>query len=717
MSRASLIASTIAKIYQNNTGAITGQVHQDADVDIINQTWDQIEAQPPLAHASTHFNGGTDPIKLDQLALPSDTTTLDATSARHGLLKKLINDNTKFLNSSGNWAIPSGTGGGVSNFDQLGDVPQSYTGAAGQGLHVNRAETGLVFGSPSLPTLDIGLLFNIVGKSNGNMNTPDFCGVSCPGYPSGMSITDFATEFPNYYYVLHTDLGWSNSDCLGLTYFTAAWNELGFFTYAEGTGFPFHRFSLGIPAGKHWYNSELRWGQSIIQGAGPFHYYGHGATELCLTHTNWKSIYGSQNDGTYVGIVPWVYAGEQGLSVYPLQTGGGYEYAHAFTVKDLCMTGSDTLFNDPTIREVGFYYWSPGENSGADNCLFTGYNDFGVLSTGACAYGNLRNCSFFSNKVGGQGIMGISRSTFQTCHSGDFNPWAIYTFRSGETYTSPNKYASKTTTTASFTQPAVNSTVSVTVTSPARYKVGYQAFVKPGGYYLVMGIAGSVLTLKNINNGSAFTGTPGATIASGSVVYPPYWPNFIGGNPGANINVFPFKLEAFACNSAFGSYSACNPNVPGKGQMMARLTGRFHFSVMGGGTATVHQGKVDSLIQVVDDYVIGQGGIPLSNSSIEVRNLGTVSFAHWLHVLTSNKKWVDNVVDDDSQGTGIMWTANYASGQAYDPLRVGATMTSITSNYQGRLPFINDADPHTWDQANPPTWGYDEVTGLAYPQS
>lgn len=610
---------------------------------------------------------------------------------------------------------------GIS-FNELNDTPPSKTGNALRAVRVNAAATAHEYYTPidadpinpSIPYFDLGILFGITGKSYGQMDVPDFCNVGCPGFPSGMTISDFQTKFPNLYYVLHTDLGWSNSDMLGLTYFAAAVNELGFITYANGTDSPFNRFGLAIPAGKHWYNTELRWGQAIIQGAGPFHYYGSGSTELKSTLTNWKSLYGPQNDGVILGIVPWTYAGEEGLSTYPLQQGGGYEYAHAMTVKDLCMTGLGGSFNDPDIREAGFLYLAPGENSGVDNCLFTEFNDFGVMITGACAYGNLRNNSFFRNKVAGQAIRGVSRGTIETGFSGDFNPWAIYTFRQGETFTSPVKHGARTHTSASFVQPAVGSSTTVTVDSAARYKIGYEAYIDTGGYYQVTNIVGNVLTIKNVNRVSTYAGTPGATIASGKVVYPPYWPSFLGGNPGSNLTLHTYKQESFACNSAFGSYSACTPDIPGKGQMLARLTGRFHFSVAGG-TATVHNGKIDSLVQVVDDYEIGQGNIPLSNSTVEVRNVGTVNFAHWLHVLTSDKKWPANVVDDDTHGTGIMWTANYNSGQGYDPLRVGSTMTSIAATYKGRLPFINDADPLVWDHNNPPTDGYEEVSGLSYP--
>ncbi len=95
-------------------------------------------------------------IKLDDLGAPDDTTDLDASAAKHGLLKKLSGVATQFLNGLGNWvAVAWGditgkpvsfpptahTHGGAeitssvansdnatnaSNSDQLGDVPASY---------------------------------------------------------------------------------------------------------------------------------------------------------------------------------------------------------------------------------------------------------------------------------------------------------------------------------------------------------------------------------------------------------------------------------------------------------------------------------------------------------------------------------------------------------------------------------------------------------------
>lgn len=65
------------------------------------------DSRTPTAHATSHKSGGGDAIRLDELAAPTDVTTLNASTSAHGLLKKLSNASTEFLNGQGNWATPS----------------------------------------------------------------------------------------------------------------------------------------------------------------------------------------------------------------------------------------------------------------------------------------------------------------------------------------------------------------------------------------------------------------------------------------------------------------------------------------------------------------------------------------------------------------------------------------------------------------------------------
>ena len=53
-------------------------------------------------------------ITLDDFATPDDNTDLNASTTRHGLLLKLDNVASNFLNGQGAWAAPAGGGGGVN---------------------------------------------------------------------------------------------------------------------------------------------------------------------------------------------------------------------------------------------------------------------------------------------------------------------------------------------------------------------------------------------------------------------------------------------------------------------------------------------------------------------------------------------------------------------------------------------------------------------------
>jgi len=70
----------------------------------------EVQNHNPKAHAASHKTGGSDAIKLDELDTPTDNTNLNATTAHHGLLRKLDNYADHYLNGQGNWSTPSGAG-------------------------------------------------------------------------------------------------------------------------------------------------------------------------------------------------------------------------------------------------------------------------------------------------------------------------------------------------------------------------------------------------------------------------------------------------------------------------------------------------------------------------------------------------------------------------------------------------------------------------------
>jgi hypothetical protein len=73
------------------------------------------DSRTPTSHASSHKSAGGDSIKLDELAAPTDVTTLDSTTSAHGLLPKLGGGTTNFLRADGAWAAPPGGGGSTYN--------------------------------------------------------------------------------------------------------------------------------------------------------------------------------------------------------------------------------------------------------------------------------------------------------------------------------------------------------------------------------------------------------------------------------------------------------------------------------------------------------------------------------------------------------------------------------------------------------------------------
>ena len=68
-------------------------------------------ARTPTTHAATHKTGGTDAIKLDELAAPTNITTLNASTTAHGLCPKGENTGYKTLKDDITWGYGSVNGG------------------------------------------------------------------------------------------------------------------------------------------------------------------------------------------------------------------------------------------------------------------------------------------------------------------------------------------------------------------------------------------------------------------------------------------------------------------------------------------------------------------------------------------------------------------------------------------------------------------------------
>ncbi|MBA7496910.1 hypothetical protein ES702_07519 [subsurface metagenome] len=77
------------QLSHGDLGGVTANLHHDEN------------------HASRHYNAGADAVKLDDLAIPDDNVDLDASTARHGLLRKLTGSTANFLRADGAWAAPT----------------------------------------------------------------------------------------------------------------------------------------------------------------------------------------------------------------------------------------------------------------------------------------------------------------------------------------------------------------------------------------------------------------------------------------------------------------------------------------------------------------------------------------------------------------------------------------------------------------------------------
>lgn len=109
----------------NQGTAGVGVFYQKDGVDLqfknVNAGSDKVTVADDTTNHEIDIDVDESNMKLDDMGTPDDNTDLDASTTRHGLLRKLDNDITHFLRGDGGWAEPPGAGGN-SEFEDGGDA-------------------------------------------------------------------------------------------------------------------------------------------------------------------------------------------------------------------------------------------------------------------------------------------------------------------------------------------------------------------------------------------------------------------------------------------------------------------------------------------------------------------------------------------------------------------------------------------------------------------
>lgn len=140
--------------------------HGGADPVII--TYSDLSGIPasfvPTSHAGSHKSGGADAIALDTLAATTDITALNASATAHGLLPKLSNVATQYLNGTGGWgAIAYSSLTGAPSIPTVGTLTTASS-LTGGGAMTGNLTISLV-GDVATPTANF--FYGYVGSARG----------------------------------------------------------------------------------------------------------------------------------------------------------------------------------------------------------------------------------------------------------------------------------------------------------------------------------------------------------------------------------------------------------------------------------------------------------------------------------------------------------------------------------------------------------------------
>lgn len=252
------------------------------------------------------------------------------------------------------------------------------------------------------------------------------------GSELGFNITTATDRFPKAV-AFFTACGFSNAEILQRTYPTMCYHEAVLYGQTVLGVNEAHDCKIVWPSGKWFVNSELRSGQHITEGQGARINFGTGGTHIALDATNWKSIYGAQNNGIKIVFTTWNYAGENNATAFPFAVGGGAEWGHHTIFRDMYIDGQEADgFRDPARVTMGIMLFSPGEQSSVNECRIENFNDFGVLISHNPADTFINGLTAFHNHVASIGMRGcaLSNNTFMRV-SADFVPYILFQFRGG----------------------------------------------------------------------------------------------------------------------------------------------------------------------------------------------------------------------------------------------------------------------------------------------
>lgn len=505
----------------------------------------------------------------------------------------------------------------------------------------------------------------------------------------GHDITYFEDRFPTVHSML-TDLEWTNDEMLGRTYFWAAAMEASLF--GINTPWPSRTDSLQrnrviIPEGIWYANSEIRNSGCFESKNIPWVNFGNGGTEMVRVESvtgeptgNWKSLYGPQQNGVRFMITPLSYPGEGGL--WPHVPGGS-------------LTWQPYGYNSNTdIR------WLASDRSGGSGGVVSGRSEWahafsvrGIRFTGTA--GNFNDNSYREAAI--QCNWPGEMSLIENCYFDHFNDFGI-----------------------------------LIDGGPAPVTIRNCSFFHSG----VAGIGirgGAVAAIRIYEPSGDFNPWMIYGFRAGEVAGSPngvaFWPAAWSSNqtaPGGNITVFSPKIEGYCDRTSAGL-----AGVPGKGQGLARLTGRFHLNVFGG-TLYAHGGDIFTAIRVDDDYFLPQymgtgaagseGNVPLDNSSIRIAGMYTNHVWNWLHDCRNGIAYAchSGPTRPDNSANFILdfnWQHQFGNsgsiGTTYarNPT-TGLNVAARAATYRGYQHFLEDTDLFTWNPAGAPAWGYHPVTGV-----